>query len=209
MLPLTTEILVRAYAVGVFPMAHNRHDKRLHWIDPDLRGILPLDDFHVPRSLCKVLKRGVFETRVDFAFDTVIRTCAEPAPDRPETWINDEIVRLFGELHREGLAHSVETWADGQLVGGLYGLSLGGAFFGESMFSRATDASKVALVHLVARLKVGGYTLLDTQFITDHLERFGAIEVPRQHYHHLLAEAVGSTAEFRPHEAVDWRAALS
>lgn len=208
MLPLTADVLLRAYATGIFPMARNRHDTKLYWIDPDQRGIIPLDEFHVPRSLRKVLKQGGFESRVDSEFEAVIRACAEPTPERPDTWINDEIVRLFVELHHLGMAHSVETWSNGQLVGGLYGLSLGGAFFGESMFSRATDASKVALVHLVARLKVGGYGLLDTQFVTDHLERFGAIEVPRHRYLRLLSRSVDAKAEFRPHEAVDWRAAL-
>jgi leucyl/phenylalanyl-tRNA--protein transferase len=205
---LTTDILLRAYGTGIFPMARNRHDTKLYWIDPDQRGIIPLDAFHAPRSLRKVLKQNVFEVRINTAFDAVIQACAEPTPDRPDTWINDEIVRLFGELHRMGMAHSVESWADGRLVGGLYGLSLGGAFFGESMFSRATDASKVALVHLVARLKHGGYSLLDTQFVTDHLERFGALEIPRHRYLRLLARAVELRGQFRPDEMVDWRLAV-
>lgn len=209
MLPLTADVLLRAYATGVFPMARNRHDAKLYWIDPDQRGVIPLDGFHVPRSLRKVLKQDLFELRVDTAFEPVVRLCAAPTPDRPDTWINDEILRLFTELHRLGMAHSVETWRDGRLVGGLYGLSLGAAFFGESMFSRATDASKVALVHLVARLKRGGYLLLDTQFVTEHLERFGAVEIPRHHYLRLLAGAVDHKAEFRPNEPVDWRAALT
>lgn len=209
MLPLTADVLLRAYASGIFPMARNRHDSRLYWVDPDQRGIIPLDGFHVPRSLRKVLKQAAFEVRIDTAFDQVIRLCGAATPDRPDTWINDEIIRLFSELHQLGLAHSVETWQGDKLQGGLYGLSLGGAFFGESMFSRATDASKVALVHLVARLKRGGYVLLDTQFVTDHLERFGAMEIPRHHYLRLLARAVDHKAEFRPREPVDWRNAVA
>ncbi len=208
MLPLTPEILLRAYATGIFPMARNRSDRKLYWIDPDLRGIIPLDGFHVPRSLRRTLRREVFEVRVDTAFEAVMRLCAAPTPDRPDTWINDEIVRLFVELHGLGIAHSVETWREGALVGGLYGLSLGGAFFGESMFSRATDASKVALVHLVARLKVGGYSLLDTQFVTEHLQRFGAVEIPRHKYLRLLAAAIEAKPRFDAGRAVDWRAAL-
>lgn len=208
MLPLTADVLLRAYASGIFPMARNRQDAKLYWIDPDQRGVIPLDAFHIPRSLRKVLKQGVFQVRVDSAFDAVIRRCAAPTPDRPDTWINDEILRLFNELHGLGMAHSVETWRDGELVGGLYGLSLGGAFFGESMFSRATDASKVALVHLVARLRAGGYRLLDTQFVTEHLERFGAVEIPRHRYLRLLAAAIDAKGDFRPREAVDWRKAL-
>lgn len=209
MLPLTADVLLRAYATGIFPMARNRHDSRLYWVDPDQRGVIPLDAFHVPRSLRKVLKQDLFEVRVDTAFEKVIRLCGTPTPDRPDTWINDEIIRLFTELHQLGLAHSVETWHGGDLLGGLYGLSLGGAFFGESMFSRATDASKVALVHLVARLRHGGYMLLDTQFVTDHLERFGTIEIPRHQYLRLLARAIDHKAEFRPREPVDWREAMA
>lgn len=208
MLPLTAEILLRAYATGIFPMARNRHERKLYWIDPDQRGIIPLDSFHVPKTLRKVLRRSVFEVRIDTAFEAVMRACAEPTMDRPDTWINEEIVRLFGELHGHGMAHSVETWRDGMLVGGLYGLSLGGAFFGESMFSRATDASKVALVHLVARLKSGGFTLLDTQFVTEHLQRFGATEIPRQDYLRRLARAIETPAAFRPEVPVNWELAL-
>ncbi len=194
--PLTPSQLLRAYALGVFPMARHRDDPRLHWIDPAERGILPFDGFHVPRSLRKTLRRGNYRVTCDRAFEAVVRGCAEPAADRPETWINHEILRLFVELHRIGMAHSVETWAGDELVGGLYGLSLGGAFFGESMFSREADASKVALVHLVARLIAGGYSLLDTQFVTQHLARFGAVEVPRWHYLRLLGEALDRRATF-------------
>lgn len=191
---LTPEMLLRAYAMGIFPMARSRTDRQLQWIDPEDRGILPLDGFHLPRSLRKTLRRGIFEIRFDTAFAQVMETCAETAEDRDETWINDEIIRLFVELHRAGLTHSVESWRNGKLVGGLYGLALGGAFFGESMFSRVNDASKVALVHLVARLKAGGYTLLDTQFITPHLASLGAIEIPRARYLALLNRALASPA---------------
>lgn len=208
MRPLTSDLLLRAYAMGIFPMARSRADQRLYWIDPDQRGILPLDAFHLPRSLRKTLRRGVFDIRVDTAFEQVMQNCAEATGDRPDTWINEEIVRLFVELHHLGMAHSVETWRDGRLVGGLYGLSLGSAFFGESMFSRETDASKVALVDLVARLKRAGYRLLDTQFVTDHLSRFGAQEIPRHQYLKLLAAAVDVPSAF-PRGPVHWEEALT
>jgi len=207
MRPLTSDLLLRAYAMGIFPMARSRSDSRLYWIDPDQRGILPLGDFHVPRSLRKTLKRGIFEMRVDSAFEAVMEGCAQSTSGRQDTWINDEIVRLFVELHHLGMAHSVETWRDGRLVGGLYGLSLGAAFFGESMFSRETDASKVALVDLVARLKRAGYMLLDTQFVTEHLARFGATEIPRHQYLKLLSSAVELPAVF-PRGPVNWTEAL-
>ncbi len=200
---LTPDQLLRAYALGVFPMARHREDERLFWIDPEERGILPLDHFHLPRSLKKTLKREVFVVRCDSAFEEVMSRCAEPAPDRPETWINREILRLFVQLHEVGLAHSVETWLGDELVGGLYGLSLGSAFFGESMFSRVADASKVALAHLVARLRKGGYTLLDTQFVTEHLAQFGAVEVRRHDYLQLLAEALERGATFYGDLGVD------
>ncbi|WP_173982968.1 leucyl/phenylalanyl-tRNA--protein transferase [Magnetospirillum sp. SS-4] len=209
MRPLTPDILLRAYAMGVFPMARSRDDARLHWIDPERRGILPLDGFHVSRSLRRTLRRGGFEMRVDTAFETVMRACGESTARRPDSWINDEIIRLFAQLFRRGLAHSVESWRDGELVGGLYGLALGGAFFGESMFSRATDASKVALVHLVARLRLGGFALLDTQFVTDHLQGFGAVEISRDDYHRRLAEAIDREAEFDPAPDIPWEAALA
>ena len=207
MRPLTSDLLLRAYAMGIFPMARSRGDQRLYWIDPDQRGILPLDGFHLSRSLRKTLRRQVFEIRVDTAFEEVMQGCAQTTGDRPDTWINDEILRLFVELHHLGLAHSVESWRDGRLVGGLYGLALGSAFFGESMFSRETDASKVALVDLVARLKRAGYLLLDTQFVTDHLGRFGALEIPRHRYLKLLAAAVDVPAVF-PRGPVHWEEAL-
>ena len=194
---LTADQILRAYALGVFPMARQHDDPKLYWVDPEKRGILPLADFHLPRSLKKVLKRDSFELKVDTAFDQVLGLCAESTARRPETWINAEIVRLFTDLHHAGLAHSVESWQDGKLVGGLYGLSLGSAFFGESMFSRATDASKVALSYLVGVMKKGGYTLLDTQFVTEHLAQFGAIEIPRRDYLRLLAQALDRPANFQ------------
>lgn len=206
--PLTADLLLRAYAMGLFPMARTRDDPTLYWIDPPERGILPLEAFRIPRSLRKTLRSGRFEMRCDTAFEQVMRLCGQPAPDRPDTWINDEIVRLFVELHRLGLAHSVETWRDGRLVGGLYGLALGGLFCGESMFSRETDASKVALVHLVARLRQGGFTLLDVQFVTDHLRQFGTIEIPRDDYQARLAEAIQHNAYFE-RGALAWEHALA
>ncbi|MGH2588801.1 MAG: leucyl/phenylalanyl-tRNA--protein transferase [Dehalococcoidia bacterium] len=182
---LTPELLVRAYASGVFPMADGRNG-RIRWYAPDPRAVMPLDAFHVPRSLRQTVQRGVFEVTVDADFPAVIRACAE----REETWISAEIIRAYTGLHRIGLAHSVECWRDGRLAGGLYGVSLGAAFFGESMFSRETDASKVALVALVERLRERGFTLLDTQYLTPHLAHFGAIEIPRREYERRLAAAV-------------------
>ena len=196
MLRLTPDILVRAYTAGVFPMAESADDTELFWVDPRRRGILPLDAFHVARRLRRVVRQRIFEIRCDNAFEDVIRACAEASEKRPNTWINDEIVGLYTALFTRGAAHSVESWRDGKLVGGLYGVSLGAAFFGESMFSAETDASKVALVHLVARLRLGGFRLLDTQFLTPHLARFGGIEISRRHYHRLLAEALSSRAVF-------------
>ncbi len=193
---LTPDILLEAYAAGIFPMAESADDPELFWVDPNRRGILPLEAFHVPRRLQRVLRRGSFAVRVDTAFASVIRGCAEASETRPGTWINDEIVRLYSALFARGAAHSVECWHEGELVGGLYGVSLGAAFFGESMFSRVSDASKVALVELVARLRLGGYRLLDTQFVTPHLAQFGAIEISRARYHRLLAEALRYRAAF-------------
>ncbi|CAN0448497.1 unnamed protein product [Laminaria digitata] len=193
---LTPEILLRAYAVGLFPMAERRDDPTLFWIDPEKRGILPLDGFHVSRRLRRTVRSGLYEVRCNTVFTDVVRSCAAPGPNRDDTWINDEIIALYGDLHALGRAHCVETWQDGELVGGLYGVSLGAAFFGESMFSRARDASKVALVHLVARLIRGGYTLLDTQFVTDHLTQFGVVELPRAGYRQLLSDALDASATF-------------
>lgn len=197
---LTPAILLQAYAAGIFPMAESADDPELFWVDPKQRGILPLDAFHVPRRLRRVLRRDAIAIRCDTAFAAVMRGCAEASESRPSTWINDEIVRLYTALFVRGAAHSVECWQGGEnggeLVGGLYGVSLGGVFFGESMFSRATDASKIALVHLVARLRLGGYRLLDMQFLTPHLAQFGGVEVSRARYHRLLAEALRHRADF-------------
>jgi leucyl/phenylalanyl-tRNA--protein transferase len=196
MLRITPDLLLRAYALGVFPMAESRHDPELYWIDPKQRGILPLDRFHVPHSLRKAVRQRVYDIRVDTAFRAVMEGCAEPAPGRPDSWINDEILSLYTALHEAKHAHSLEAWRDGRLVGGLYGVAIGAAFFGESMFSRERDASKVALVHLVARLRCGGFRLLDTQFVTKHLARFGAVEIDRQSYQALLQRAISQPAEF-------------
>jgi leucyl/phenylalanyl-tRNA---protein transferase len=188
--------LLDCYRRGVFPMADSRDDPRLFLVDPDLRGVLPLDRFHVSKSLRKTIRRDVFEIRIDTSFARVMELCAEAMPARPQTWINTQILNLYSSLHRAGHAHSVEAWREGELVGGLYGVSLKSAFFGESMFSRATDASKVALAHLVARLKAGGYRLLDTQFVTEHLETFGVEEMPRDAFHLRLRDALQHEATF-------------
>lgn len=187
---LTPEILLRAYAEGLFPMAERRDDPALYWVSPEMRGLIPLDGFHVPRRLARTVKSGRYDVTADRAFGEVMRGCAEPAEGREQTWINDEILRLYMALHASGHAHSVECWQAGELVGGLYGVCLGAAFFGESMFSRARDASKVALVHLVEALRRGGFVLLDTQFLTRHLATFGAYEIPRDDYLVLLHEAI-------------------
>ncbi len=196
MIELNAQLLLRAYAVGIFPMAESADSADLYWFDPERRGILPLDGFHVPKRLKRTVRAGTFELRFDSDFRAVIEACAESTAERPKTWINADIVRLYTELHEQGFAHAVETWRDGRLVGGLYGVSLGAAFFGESMFSRETDASKVALVHLVARLRAGGFTLLDTQFVTEHLSRFGAVEIPRAEYRRHLAQALAKRTVF-------------
>jgi leucyl/phenylalanyl-tRNA--protein transferase len=196
MTPLSPDLLLKAYAIGVFPMAEGRADPRIVFVDPDRRGVLPLDRFHVPRSLRKTLRRGIFEVRCDAAFAEVLAGCAASTSKRRDTWINPEIERLYNQLFRLGFAHSVETWRNGRLVGGLYGVALGAAFFGESMFSRETDASKVALVALVDRLKRGGFTLLDTQFLTEHLSRFGAVEIAREDYRRQLEVAIVRDAAF-------------
>lgn len=193
---ITPELLLKAYAFGVFPMAKSRDDAKVFWVQPKERGVLPLDKFHVSRSLRKVLKRGEFTITCDQDFAGVLAGCAEPKPGRPETWINGTIVELFTSLHAAGLAHSVEVWRAGALMGGLYGLAMGAAFFGESMFSRVGNASKVALCHLVGILKHGGFTLLDTQFITDHLKTFGAIEIPQADYLNLLSAALSQQGRF-------------
>lgn len=193
---IDAEMLLRAYAYGVFPMAEARDDPELYWIDPERRGILPLDRFHVPKRLARTIRRHPFDIRIDTAFREVMLGCADAAPGRDGTWINERILALYCELNARGRAHSVECWREGKLVGGLYGVSLGAAFFGESMFSRETDASKVALVYLVARLIRGGYRLLDTQFVTSHLAQFGAVEISRDDYRSRLARATAESADF-------------
>ena len=189
--------LLDCYARGVFPMADARDDPQVFLIDPERRGVIPLDGFHLSRRLARTVRSDAFEVRTDTAFLQVVQTCAEARPDRTETWINHPIERLYSQLHEAGSAHSVECWRDGELLGGLYGVTLRGAFFGESMFSRARDASKVALVHLVARLIAGGFTLLDTQFLTEHLAQFGAVEINRAAYHRRLKAALTIDADFQ------------
>jgi leucyl/phenylalanyl-tRNA---protein transferase len=196
MTTITPQTLLRAYAAGIFPMAESAEDSALYWVEPEVRGLLPLDQLHVSHSLRKTIRRGAYEIRIDTAFGAVIEGCATKAFGRPNTWINGRIRSLYTQLHRLGCCHSVETWHGDALVGGLYGVRLGGAFFGESMFSRQRDASKVALVHLVARLNAGGFRLLDTQFTTPHLRNLGAIDVPRQDYHRLLETAIEADADF-------------
>jgi leucyl/phenylalanyl-tRNA--protein transferase len=188
--------LIACYQRGVFPMADARDDERIFLIDPDRRGVIPLQGFHVPHRLARTVRGDAFQVRIDTAFEAVIEACAEARPGRMETWINAPIQALYGELYARGLAHSVECWVDGDLVGGLYGVTLGAAFFGESMFSLARDSSKVALIHLVARLIAGGYQLLDTQFLTGHLSQFGAQDIPRAHYRKRLVQALAGDADF-------------
>jgi leucyl/phenylalanyl-tRNA--protein transferase len=193
---ITPEVLLKAYACGIFPMAESADDPALYWIEPEQRGIIPLAGFHVPARLARTLRTTPFTVLVDHDFDAVIDGCAEPKRDRSRTWINGRIRRIYRALYEHGHCHCVEVYDGDNLVGGLYGVSLGGVFFGESMFHRARDASKIALVHLVARLKAGGYRLLDTQFVTDHLRTFGAFEVPKRRYHRLLEEALTGEADF-------------
>ena len=183
-------MLLAAYAQGLFPMGERHDDPSLYWVSPELRGIIPLQQFHVPRRLARSMRNTSFSITTDTAFGQVMRECAAPGPGREQSWINDEILRLYGALFASGHAHSVECWQDEKLVGGLYGVQLGAAFFGESMFSRARDASKMALVQLVDMLNRGGFTLLDTQFLTGHLTQFGAIEIPRHDYLRLLQDAI-------------------
>jgi len=193
MIEITPQVLLKAYACGIFPMAESAEDNALYWIEPERRGVLPLDRVHVPKSLARTIRRGGFEVKVDNDFEGVIEGCAAPRSGRRSTWINGRIRGLYRELFVLGHCHTVEVWQDGELMGGLYGVHLGRAFFGESMFSKARDASKIALVYLIARLKYGGFTLLDTQFVTGHLARFGAIEVSRQVFQGLLEEALGTS----------------
>ena len=191
---LTPDLMLRAYAEGLFPMAETRDDPTLYWISPDARGVIPLDRFHVSHRLARTVRSGRFTVTADAAFVGVLAACAAPAPGREDTWINTEIVSLYTALFEKGHAHSLECWHGGRLVGGLYGVELGAAFFGESMFSRERDASKVALAHLVARLRYGGYELLDTQFITSHLASLGAEEIPRRAYMAKLKKAIAKKA---------------
>ena len=191
---ITPDILLRAYAMGIFPMAEGRDDPEIHWVDPRRRGILPLDGFHISRSLARRLRSGAFTVTADRAFTQVVEACAE----REETWISHRIQALYEGLHALGHAHSVEVWAENRLVGGVYGVTLGAAFFGESMFSRVTDASKVALAHAVGGLQANGFRLFDTQVLTPHLASLGGIEIPRADYHKILAEALQHEARFDP-----------
>ncbi|WP_300378502.1 leucyl/phenylalanyl-tRNA--protein transferase [Henriciella sp.] len=192
-----TEKLLDCYRQGIFPMADSRYDMNLFLISPEIRGVLPLKGFHIPKRLKRTVRQMPFEVTVDLAFNRVIEACAEEVPDRPTTWINAPILNLYGSLHRQGYAHSVECWdQEGHLVGGLYGVALGGAFFGESMFSRATDASKIALVHLVARLIAGGFELMDAQFHNPHLEQFGLEEIPKNEFMKHLDRALAVQADF-------------
>ncbi len=195
---IPTDLLLKAYASGVFPMAESATDPEVFWVRPQSRGVVPLDAFHMPKSLRKTIRRALFEVRINIDFAGVIDACAEQREVRPSTWINAPIREAYVELHRIGHSHSVEAWRDGTMVGGLYGVTMGAAFFGESMFSNETDASKVCLAHLVERLRERGFLLLDTQFTTEHLKRFGAIDVPRRKYEKMLAEALKHTAIFDP-----------
>jgi leucyl/phenylalanyl-tRNA--protein transferase len=196
LIEITPEVLLKAYACGIFPMAESADDPALFWIEPEKRGVIPLDRFHMPARLCRTVRSDRFTVTVDRDFDAVLEGCAQPWPGRPRTWINARIRILYRKLYERRHCHSLEVYEGDTLVGGLYGVTLGRAFFGESMFHRTRDASKVALVHLVARLKAGSFRLLDTQFVTDHLKTFGAIEVPRRQYHKLLEAALSGEGNF-------------
>lgn len=193
---ITPQVLLKAYACGIFPMAESADDPALYWIEPQQRGILQLEAVHVPRRLARTVRRGVYEIRVDTDFEGVISGCAASRPDRRTTWINPKIRALYRDLFATGYCHTVEAWHGDRLVGGLYGVALNGAFFGESMFSLARDASKVALVYLCARLIHGGFSLLDTQFVTEHLKQFGTVEIDRAAFHALLEKALAHEADF-------------
>ncbi|GGE43723.1 leucyl/phenylalanyl-tRNA--protein transferase [Agaricicola taiwanensis] len=208
---ITPEVLLKAYACGIFPMAESADDPGLYWIEPELRGILPLEEFRLSRRMARTIRSDHFEMRVDHDFEAVIDGCARPAAGRRKTWINRRIRNLYGDLFDAGHCHTVEAYRNGTLVGGLYGVRLRGAFFGESMFHTVTDASKVALVHLAARLQAGGFVLLDTQFVTDHLRTFGAIELKKAEYHQRLQQALTVQGNFDvwPREGISGRAALS
>jgi leucyl/phenylalanyl-tRNA--protein transferase len=196
LIEITPEVLLKAYACGIFPMAESAEDPALYWIEPEMRGIIPLDRFHMTTRLARTVRSDRFTVSVNRDFDAVLDGCAEPQPGRPRTWINARIRLLYRKLYERRHCHSVEVYEGETLVGGLYGVTLGRAFFGESMFHRARDASKVALVHLIARLRAGGFKLLDTQYVTDHLKTFGAIEVPRRQYHKLLEAALAGEGDF-------------
>jgi leucyl/phenylalanyl-tRNA--protein transferase len=193
---ITPEVLLKAYACGIFPMAESADDPALYWIEPEMRGIIPLEGFHVPARLARTVRTTPLTVWVDRDFDAVIDGCAEEKRDRARTWINARIRKIYRGLFAHGHCHTVEVYDGETLIGGLYGVSLGRAFFGESMFHRARDASKIALVHLIARLRAGRYRLLDTQYITDHLRTFGAVEVPKRRYHRMLEDALGGEADF-------------
>ena len=193
---ITPEVLLKAYACGIFPMAESAEDPALYWIEPEMRGIIPIEGFHIPARLARTIRTTTYTVWVDHDFDATIDGCAEAKPDRARTWINERIRKIYRGLFDRGHCHSVEVYDGNGLVGGLYGVSLGRAFFGESMFHRTRDASKIALVHLVARLRAGGYRLLDTQYVTDHLKTFGAVEVGKRRYHRLLEEAIVGEADF-------------
>lgn len=197
---LTPELIVRAYQAGIFPMAETADSDDVFWVSPQERGIIPLDGFHISRSLRKALRTHPWQVRTDTDFAAVIDGCATAGTDRDSTWINPTIRRLYGQLFDRGICHTVEVWDGTRLVGGLYGLSIGAAFFGESMFHRETDASKIAMAHLVSRLRTGGYRLLDTQFVTDHLRSLGGIEISREAYELRLADALAHAGDF---DAVD------
>jgi len=202
---ITPDVLLRAYAAGIFPMAESAEATELRWFDPPIRAIIPVDEqFHVPRSLRRTIRKHPYTITFDTAFDKVIRACAAPQRERETTWINRTIIDLYTGLYRRGHAHAIEAWDNGELVGGLYGVSLGAAFFGESMFSLKTDASKIALVYLVALMRHCNFTLLDTQFQTEHLAQFGTHEVTRVNYHHMLAGAVDKRVRFVRPEAAEW-----
>jgi leucyl/phenylalanyl-tRNA--protein transferase len=193
---ITPQVLLKAYTCGIFPMAESADDPALYWIEPQQRGILMLDEVHVPRRLARSIRRGAYQVRIDSDFEAVITGCAASRPGRRTTWINPKIRSLYGDLFEMGYCHTVETWLGGELVGGLYGVALNGAFFGESMFSTARDASKVALAYLCARLCFGGFSLLDTQFVTEHLRQFGTIEIDRAEFHTRLERALVHKADF-------------
>ena len=197
MIEITPQVLLKAYSCGIFPMAESADDPALYWIEPQFRGVLPLHAVHLPKRLRRTIRQDLFEVRIDTTFEGVISGCAASRPGRRSTWINKRIRQLYGELFQSGSCHTVETWLDGRLVGGLYGVQLKGAFFGESMFSRETDASKAALAYLVERLRAGGFALLDTQFLTDHLTQFGTVEIPKAEYLERLAAALAATGDLR------------